>query len=118
LRAIAHDYSAGSRREFPEFGKRITYGDGVAGFQFDADEKDPFRPRVSGFDECLQLICCRLQNSTNRGGREFIFIFQDYAGWIVAGKEKLKRFGSKIEQHGLAESLLKNPVMLTQFVAD
>ena len=56
LQAVADDFAAGGGGQFAEFGERIARVRVVAGFEFDADEEDPFRPRFSGFDERFQRL--------------------------------------------------------------
>ena len=46
--------------EFGKFGQRFAHVRAVAGFEFHADEKNFFRPRLSGFDECFQLVAAQL----------------------------------------------------------
>ena len=56
LQAVADDFAAGGRGQFTEFGERIARIRMVAGFEFDADEENPFGPCVSGFDERFQRV--------------------------------------------------------------
>jgi len=44
LRALLDHFAAGGRGEFAEFGERIEQFRAVARLEFDADEKDAFRP--------------------------------------------------------------------------
>jgi hypothetical protein len=51
LDAGVNDLAAGGRGQLAKFGERIAEGRAVVVLAFDADEEDPFRPRVSVFDE-------------------------------------------------------------------
>lgn len=50
LRSFPNHLAAGGLGKFGQFLERLTQLVGTAGFQFDAYEEDPFRPRVSGLD--------------------------------------------------------------------
>ena len=71
LQAVADDFAAGGGGQFAEFGERIARVRMVARFEFDADEEDPFRPRVSGFNEGFQRLRRRQFKSENPRGRFF-----------------------------------------------
>ena len=49
LQAVADDFAARRRGQFAEFGERIARVRMVAGFEFDADEENPFRPSFFWF---------------------------------------------------------------------
>ena len=50
LGAIAHDFTAGGGGQFGKFIKGITGAERAAGFEFNADEEDPFGPFGGGRD--------------------------------------------------------------------
>ena len=56
LQAVADDFTAGGHREFTKFGERVARIHVIARFKFDTNEKNPFRPLLSGFDEGFQLL--------------------------------------------------------------
>ncbi len=51
-----NDLAAGGLGQFAQFGERIAKGSAVMVLAFNADEEDPFRPRVSVFNERFQLF--------------------------------------------------------------
>jgi len=67
LPAVTDDFTARRCGQFAKFGERIARGRTVAGFEFDTNEEDPFRPRFSGFDERFQrLLRIKSENPPRR----------------------------------------------------